>query len=45
MIAVNSDIKYINNVSVFEEKWEWFCVEEVAWADGLSDLEFEVDLW
>lgn len=24
MIAVNSEIKEINSVSMFEEKWGWF---------------------
>jgi len=30
MIVVNSEIKEVNNVSMFEEKWLWLWLEEVA---------------
>jgi len=30
MIAVNSKIKEENNVYIYEEKWVWFWLEEVA---------------
>jgi len=45
MIALNSEIKEENNVFMYEEKWGWFWLEEVAWAfDGLSELGILVGL-
>lgn len=37
MIAINSEIKEVNNFDVLKG-WEWFWLEEVAWTyyDGLS---------